>query len=129
MTYAGLIFEGAVAVLLLVAAVMMWRVDAKLRALKSGQDGIRQSVIALDEATDRARASLAALQRATRESGDELEDSVREARRLSDELRLLTSGAERRADALASRPARRPVSDVFPEGGRRTVFSDMKDVR
>ena len=111
MTLAGLIFEGAVAALLLVAAVLMWRVDT------------------LDDATDRARASMAALQRATRESGEGLEDQVRDARQLADELRLLTSGADRRADAMTRGAPRRPVSDVFPEGGRRTVFSDLKDTR
>ena len=129
MTLAGLIFEGAVAALLLVAAVLMWRVDSKLRALKSGQDGVREAVVALDDATDRARASMAALQRATRESGERLEDQVRDARQLADELRLLTSGADRRADAMTRGAPRRPVSDVFPEGGRRTVFSDLKDTR
>ena len=129
MTLAGLIFEGTVAVLLIAAIFMMWRVDAKLRALKSGQDGVRQSVIALDEATDRARASLTALQRATHESGDDLKNQVRDAQGLADELRLLSSGADRRANAMAGRKTRKPVAEVFPDGGRRTVFSDLKDVR
>lgn len=130
MTLAALVFEGFVAILLLVAAVMMWRVDRKLSALRSGQDGVRTAVVALDEATDRARASLAALQRATREGGEDLQNSVREARRVSDELRLLTSGADRRSETIAgSRPARKPIADVFPQGGRPNVFSDLKDVR
>lgn len=130
MTLAALAFEGIVALLLLAAAIMMWRVDRKLNALRNGQDGVRQAVVALDEATDRARASLAALNRATHESGEGLEQTVREARKVADELRLLTSGADRRSESIAgTRPARKLIADVFPQGGRPNVFSDLKDVR
>ncbi|WP_421791095.1 DUF6468 domain-containing protein [Hyphobacterium sp.] len=129
MTLATLVFEGAVALLVLLAAVMMWRVDAKLRALRSGQDGIRDSIIALDEASERARASLASLQRAARESGETLQDDVRRAQGLSDELRLLVEAGDRRANDIAARPRRKTIAEHFPEGGRKTVFSDLKDVR
>jgi len=129
MTLAGLVFEGLVAALLLVAVVMCWRVDRRLRALKSGQDGVQDSVIALNEATDRARASMAALERATVESGDVLEGRVREARQLSDELRLMTGKADRTAEAIAQRPARRRATDVFPDGAGSRVLNDLKDVR
>lgn len=129
MTLATLVFEGAVALLVLLAAVMMWRVDAKLRALRSGQDGIRDSIIALDEASERARASLASLQRAARESGESLEDNVRRAQGLADELRLLVETGDRRAEDIAARPRRKTIADHFPEGSRKTVFSDLKDVR
>lgn len=129
MTIAALIFEGLVAALVLVAAVMLWRVDARLRALKSGTDGVRAAVVALDEATDRARASLASLERATLDGGAELEARVREARRLSDELQLLSGAADRRAEGMAERSRRRPVAEIFPSGGRPGVFGDLKDVR
>jgi Domain of unknown function (DUF6468) len=129
MTLATLVFEGAVALLVLIAAVMLWRVDAKLRALRSGQDGIRASIIALDEASERARASLASLQRAARESGEALEDNVRRARGLSDELRLLVDAGDRQVDAAVARPRRKTIADHFPDGGRKTVYSDLKDVR
>jgi hypothetical protein len=129
MTFAGLIFEGFVAALLLVAAVMCWRVDRRLRALKTGQDGVRESVIELNEATDRARASLVALQRATTESGETLETRLGEARRLSDELQMITTRADRNVDTMARRPARRRASEIFPEGAGSTVLNDLKDVR
>jgi len=129
MTLAGLVFEGLVAALLLVAVVMCWRVDKRLRALKSGQDGVQDSVIALNEATDRARASMAALERATLESGDVLEGRVRDARQLSDELRLMTSKADRTAESIAQRPARRRAKDIFPDGAGSRVLNDLKDVR
>lgn len=129
MSYAGLIFEGLVAVLLLVAAVMCWRVDRRLRALKTGQDGVRESVIALNDATDRARASLAALERATTESGDVLERRIAEAKSLSDELQMITGQVDRKAESMARRPSRRRATEVFPEGAGSSVLNDLKNVR
>ena len=129
MTLATLVFEGAVALLVLIAAVMLWRVDAKLRALRSGQDGIRASIIALDEASERARAGLASLQRAARESGEALDDNVRRARGISDELRLLVDAGDRQVDDAVARPRRKTIADHFPDGGRKTVYSDLRDVR
>lgn len=129
MSYAGLIFEGLVAVLLLVAAVMCWRVDRRLRALKTGQDGVRESVVALNDATDRARASLAALERATTESGEVLERRISEAKSLADELHMITGKVDQKADALSRRPVRRRATEVFPEGAGSSVLNDLKNVR
>jgi hypothetical protein len=129
MTLAALIFEGLVAALLLVAVVMCWRVDQRLNALKRGQDGVREAVIALNEATDRARASLAALERATTESADVLERRVREARGLAEELQLMTGHADRAADTISRRPQRRRASEIFPEGAGSSVINGLKDVR
>ena len=129
MTLAGLVFEGVVACLLLVAVVMCWRVDRRLNALKTGQDGVRESVIALNDATDRARAALSALDRATRENGEILEKRLADARALSDELRLMTGKADRTADSMARRPSRRRAADIFPQGAGSSVLNDLKDVR
>ncbi|OLF74052.1 hypothetical protein AWH62_07885 [Maricaulis sp. W15] len=130
MTLAALIFEGLVAALLVVAVVMCWRVDRRLNALKKGQDGVRESVIALNEATDRARASLGALERATAQSAEVLEKRVGEARTLADELRLVTGNADRKADSLAQRRTpRRRAADIFPDGAGSRVINDLKDVR
>lgn len=120
-----LIFEGLVAVLMLGAAVMCWRVDRRLKSLRDGQDGLARTIGALNDAVDRARASLAALDRASKESGGELKARVSEARQLADELRILTSAGESRAERLASAPRRRepatepartraPASDEAP---------------
>ena len=108
MTLAALIFEGLVAALLVVAVVMCWRVDRRLNALKKGQDGVRESVIALNEATDRARASLGALERATAQSAEVLEQRVGEARTLADELRLVTGSADRKGRPHGSAPCAAP---------------------
>lgn len=130
MTLAALIFEGLVAALLVVAVVMCWRVDRRLSALKKGQDGVRESVIALNEATDRARASLGALERATAQSAEVLEKRVADARVLADELRLVTGNADRKADNLTQRRApRRRAADIFPDGAGSRIINDLKDVR
>ncbi|MBR9825807.1 MAG: hypothetical protein GYB36_08395 [Alphaproteobacteria bacterium] len=129
MTLAGLIFEGMVAALLLVAVVMCWRVDRRLNALKSGQDGVRESVIALNDATDRARAALAALERATTQSGDVLEQRVAEARKLTDELQFVSGRADRTVENASRRAPRRRAAEIFPEGAGSSVLNDLKDVR
>ena len=109
---------------------MGWRVDRRLSALKKGQDGVRESVIALNEATDRARASLGALERATAQSAEVLEKRVADARVLADELRLVTGNADRKADNLAQRRApRRRAADIFPDGAGSRIINDLKDVR
>lgn len=129
MTLAGLVFEGVVAGLLLLAVIMCWRVDRRLNALKTGQDGVRESVIQLNDATDRARAALAALERATKENGEILERRVHDARALSDELRLMTGKADRTADTMTRRPTRKRAADIFPQGAGSSVLNDLKDVR
>ena len=110
-----LIFEGLVAVLMLGAGVMCWRVDQRLKSLRNGQDGLKATIGALNDAVDRARASLAALDRASREQGADLKQRVEEARRMADELSILTSAGESRAERLAQTPRRR---EMHVEPGR-----------
>lgn len=106
MSMAAFLFEALIGVLLVGAAVMCWRVDRRLKALRDGQDGLKETVAALNDAVDRARAGLSALDRASKETGEVLEQRTREARALADELRLLTSSGETRLDRFER--ARRP---------------------
>ncbi|WP_146190632.1 DUF6468 domain-containing protein [Marinicauda salina] len=136
MSMAVLAFEGLVALLLLGALVMCWRVDRRLRALRSGQDGLRDTIAQLNDAVDRARASLAALDRAAKEHGGELETRVEEARQLSQELRFLNDGAEARAERLSraprrsrSAPAAERRSEVAAEDGERGLTDTLKTLR
>lgn len=108
MSLAAFLFEALIGVLLVGAAVMCWRVDRRLKALRDGQDGLKETVSALNDAVDRARAGLAALDRASREAGEILEQRTREARVLADELRLLTSAGESRLDRFER--TRRPLA-------------------
>jgi len=115
MTLAAIAYEALVCILLAAAAVMCWRVDRRLRALRSGQDGLKDTITALNDAVDRARASLGALDRASKEQGAALKSDVEAARRLSDELRFLTDQGEIQAQAALSR-RERPVP---PQPARR----------
>lgn len=101
MSFAGLVFESLVAFLLLGAVVMCWRVDRRLKALRDGQDGLKNTIGALNDAVDRARASLAALDRASKHSGEALEDRIRQARQMADELRVLTDRGEVHASRVS----------------------------
>jgi chromosome segregation ATPase len=109
MTLAALAFEGLVCLLLAAAAVMCWRVDRRLRTLREGQDGLKETIASLNDAVDRARASLAALDRAAREQGASLKSDVEQARRLSDELRFLGARADEQVSRLSQRPQRAPA--------------------
>lgn len=109
MTLAALAFEGLVCLLLAAAAIMCWRVDRRLRTLREGQDGLKETIASLNDAVDRARASLAALDRAAREQGASLKSDVEQARRLSDELRFLGAGADEQVSRLSQRPQRAPA--------------------
>lgn len=126
MSYASLAFEGLVCVLLLAAAVMCWRVDRRLRALRDGQDGLKDTIGALNDAVDRARASLSALDRASKEQGAALKSEVDAARRLADELRFLTDEGEARAARAADRrrPAEAPREPDAPRAERSSARLD-----
>lgn len=130
MSFASLIFEGLVACLLVGAVVMCWRVDRRLKALRDGQDGLKNTIGALNDAVDRARASLAALDRASKNSGEELQVKILEARRLSDELRLLTDRGEvhaSRATGGDRRSAVRPQSTKSDQESR--LLDALKSLR
>ena len=101
MSMAVFAFEALIGLLLIGAAVMCWRVDRRLKALRDGQDGLKTTIADLNDAVDRARASLAHLDRSAKDTGVELEERVRKARELADELRLLEGGADARAERMA----------------------------
>ena len=118
MSIAALAYEALVCVLLAAAAVMCWRVDRRLRALRSGQDGLKDTITDLNDAVDRARASLAALDRASKDQGAALKSDVDAARRLADELRFLTDRGEDQAQAvLARRERSAPGPKEAPDRG------------
>jgi hypothetical protein len=120
MTLAALAYEALVCLLLAAAVVMCWRVDRRLRALRSGQDGLKDTITDLNDAVDRARASLAALDRASKEQGAALKSDVDAARRLSDELRFLTDQGED-PGAVGAGPPRAFCSAAADPPGRRSA--------
>lgn len=104
MTIAVFGFEVLVALLLVGAGVLCWRLDRRLSALRSGQDGLQAAMAELAGACAQAEASVRALRAAEREAGGELQARIEEARGLAEELRLIAARAPDRASARASRP-------------------------
>ncbi len=86
MISAGFLFEALVAFVLVIAAVLAWRVDRRLSALRSGADGVAKAVAELVEATNRAQASIQSLRAASSDAGAELDAKLVEARALAESL-------------------------------------------
>ena len=74
------------AVLLLAALVMGWRLNRRLKALRDSHEGFAQAVAELDAAARRAELGLADLRAATDEAAETLSDRIEKARQLSQRL-------------------------------------------
>lgn len=81
--------------------------DRKLRAMRAGQDGMRELVGELNAATHRAAGAIDGLKRASEETGEELAERIRRAKSLADELSAMIDSGNSIADRLgrAGRPA------------------------
>lgn len=102
-----LALEALLLVLLVAASLMCWRLDRRLNALRSGQDGMREAVIALSEATARAEAGVAQLQRSGSATAKELESRIEEAQRLAAHLHRLERARPAHSSPFGSdKPAR-----------------------
>jgi hypothetical protein len=75
-----------------------WRLDRKLQALRSGQDGVLAAAAELAQATAQAEAAVRALRATAQESGRDLQARINDARATADRLGLgagrLRSGAD-----------------------------------
>ena len=85
--------EGLLAVLLAACLFYCWRLDRKLSALRSGQDGIRAAAAELNAAVMQAEQAVKALRATAAESGRDLQARIEDARVLSNRL----GGAARQA--------------------------------
>ena len=96
----GLILDGLVALLLVVTVVYCYQLNSRLRALRSGQDGLKELIRGLNESTERAQAGIAQLKISGDAAGKELQESVTKARILADELSLMVEAGNNIADRL-----------------------------
>lgn len=80
--------EIVLALMLGACLVFFWRLDRKLAALRSGQDGIRAAAAELAEATARADAAVRALRATAQEAGRDLQSRIDTARATADRLGL-----------------------------------------
>ena len=88
-------------------------IDRKLRAMRAGQDGMRELIGDLGAATQDAVTAIEGLKRASEQSGEELAESIRQAKTLSDELSVMVEAGRSIADRL-SRSDRAPASMSRP---------------
>jgi hypothetical protein len=90
--------EIVLALMLAVCLVYFWRLDRKLQALRTGQDGALAAAAELAQATAQAEAAVRALRATASETGRDLQARINDARATADRLGLgagrLRSGAD-----------------------------------
>ena len=101
MSLLNLAIDGTVVVLLGVTVVYCMLLDRRLKALHTGQDGLRDVVAALDRATERAQMSLADLKSQGAAAAIDLKTERERASKLTEELNLMVSAADRVANRLS----------------------------
>jgi hypothetical protein len=93
-----------VLVLLLAACLFFfWRLDRKLAALRTGQDGVLAAAAELAQATSQAEAAVRALRATAQESGRDLQARINDARATADRLGLGAGRLRSAADVAAGR--------------------------
>lgn len=114
----GLIVDGLVAILLIVTIFYCLLLDRRLRALRSGQDGLKSVIAELDVATARAERAIGQLSALGSRETQGLEKAMRDARTLSDELSLMVEAGNNLADRLEGKRPRlvRPGDKAAQEG-------------
>jgi hypothetical protein len=83
-----LILESVLALMLGACLFYFWRLDRKLNALRTGQDGIRAAAAELVQATTQAEAAIRTLKLTASEAGRDLQARINDARTTSDRLGL-----------------------------------------
>ena len=98
-------------VLLVGALIMGWRLERRLKALRSGHDDFARAVADLDAAAMRAQAGLMALRAATDEAEENLSNRIATAQALVAQLdrplsELMGAERPRRSPGVTATPAR-----------------------
>jgi len=83
-----LVLEGVLAIMLGACLFYFWRLDRKLNALRTGQDGIRAAAAELVHATTQADAAVRSLKLTAAEAGRDLQARINDARATADRLGL-----------------------------------------
>lgn len=83
-----LVIELVLAAMLAACLFYFWRLDRKLAALRTGQDGIRAAAAELVEATQKAEVAVRALRATAQDTGRDLQARINDARATADRLGL-----------------------------------------
>lgn len=98
-----LVLEGILAVMLAACLFYFWRLDQKLGALRSGQDGALRAAAELAQATGQAEAAVRAMRSTAQDAGRDLQARINDARATADRLGLGAGRMRSSADAGAVR--------------------------
>lgn len=83
-----LTLEIVLAIMLGACLFSFWRLDRKLSALRSGQDGVRAAAAELAQATAQAEAAVRAMRTSAQDAGRDLQQRINDARATADRLGL-----------------------------------------
>ena len=92
--------EIVLAVLLAACLFYFWRLDRKLTALRSGQDGALAAAAELAQATAQAEAAVRSLRLTAQEAGRDLQARINDARATADRLGLGAGRVRTAADVM-----------------------------
>ena len=84
----SLALEIVLAIMLGACLFSFWRLDRKLAALRSGQDGVRAAAVELMQATSAAETAVRALRATALDAGRDLQARINDARATADRLGL-----------------------------------------
>jgi hypothetical protein len=98
-----LVLEGLLAVMLAACLFFFWRLDQKLGALRSGQDGALRAAAELAQATSQAEAAVRAMRSTAQDAGRDLQARINDARATADRLGLGAGRMRSSADVGAVR--------------------------
>jgi hypothetical protein len=118
MEFVALAVNALIVALLAATIIYCMRLDRRLWALRSGQDGLKDVIAALDRATERAQGSLAGLRTMGLSAESTLKLEIEKADGLLEELKLMVQSADRVADRLVqARPAASaaPAAQSLPQ--------------
>lgn len=83
-----LVLEVILALMLGVCLFFFWRLDQRLKALRSGQDGVLRAAAELAQATAQAEAAVRSLRATAQDAGRDLQARINDARSTADRLGL-----------------------------------------
>lgn len=109
-----LMLEIIVSVLLAATIGYCAMLDRRLRAMRSGQDGLRELIEDLSVATRQASEAIGRLREASNATGQQLSEQVARGRGLADELALMLESGNAIANRLGSLEMRRPIVGTAP---------------
>lgn len=95
--------EIVLAIMLAACLFFFWRLDRKLSALRTGQDGIRAAAAELMQATQAADSAVRNLRATAQEAGRDLQSRINDARVTADRLGLGAGRLRSSADVGAAR--------------------------